>query len=50
MAAPPRREEFQLPRASRADRRPAKKGLDTTEYVVDLELKLAVPFICAVMG
>jgi lipopolysaccharide export system permease protein len=27
-----------------------KKGLDTTEYVVDLELKLAVPFICAVMG
>ena len=27
-----------------------KKGLDTTEYNVDLHLKLAVPFICAVMG
>jgi lipopolysaccharide export system permease protein len=27
-----------------------KKGLDTTEYVVDLELKLAVPFICTIMG
>jgi len=27
-----------------------KKGLDTTEYLVDLELKLAVPFICTVMG
>lgn len=27
-----------------------KKGLDTTEYAVDLHLKLAVPFICAVMG
>jgi lipopolysaccharide export system permease protein len=28
----------------------AKKGLDTTEYLVDLHLKLAVPFVCAVMG
>jgi lipopolysaccharide export system permease protein len=27
-----------------------KKGLDTTEYLVDLNLKLAVPFICTVMG
>jgi lipopolysaccharide export system permease protein len=27
-----------------------KKGLDTTEYVVDLQLKLAVPFVCTVMG
>jgi lipopolysaccharide export system permease protein len=27
-----------------------KKGLDTTEYAVDLHLKLAVPFICTVMG
>jgi lipopolysaccharide export system permease protein len=27
-----------------------KKGLDTTEYNVDLHLKLAVPFICTVMG
>lgn len=27
-----------------------RKGLDTTEYVVDLQLKLAVPFICTVMG
>ncbi len=27
-----------------------KKGLDTTEYLVDLQLKLAVPFICTVMG
>ena len=27
-----------------------KKGLDTTEYLVDLNLKIAVPFICTVMG
>jgi lipopolysaccharide export system permease protein len=27
-----------------------KKGLDTTEYLVDLNLKLAVPFICTVLG
>jgi lipopolysaccharide export system permease protein len=27
-----------------------KKGLDTTEYNVDLHLKIAVPFICTVMG
>jgi len=27
-----------------------KKGLDTTEYLVDLNLKLAVPFICTVMA
>ncbi len=27
-----------------------KKGLDTSEYIVDLHLKLAVPFICTVMG
>lgn len=27
-----------------------RKGLDPTEYVVDLHLKLAVPFICLVMA
>jgi lipopolysaccharide export system permease protein len=27
-----------------------KKGLDTTEYLVDLDLKLAVPFVCTVMA
>lgn len=27
-----------------------QKGLDTTEYRVDLHLKIAVPFICAVMA
>ncbi|MGH7820636.1 MAG: LPS export ABC transporter permease LptG [Candidatus Binatia bacterium] len=27
-----------------------RKGLDPTEYVVDLHLKLAVPFLCAVMA
>jgi lipopolysaccharide export system permease protein len=26
------------------------KGIDTTEYLVDLDLKLAVPFICTVMA
>lgn len=28
----------------------AQKGLDTTEYLVDLQLKLAIPFVCTVMG
>jgi lipopolysaccharide export system permease protein len=27
-----------------------KKGIDATQYLVDLDLKLAVPFVCAVMA
>jgi lipopolysaccharide export system permease protein len=50
MAARRDAEEFSYRELSNLIANLRKKGLDTTEYVVDLQLKLAVPFICTVMG
>ena len=50
MAARRDAEEFSYRDLSALIENLRKKGLDTTEYVVDLHLKLAVPFICTVMG
>jgi lipopolysaccharide export system permease protein len=50
MAARRDAEEFSYADLARLIKNLRKKGLDTTEYVVDLQLKLAVPFICTVMG
>lgn len=50
MAARRDSEEFSYAELSALVRDLRKKGLDTTEYIVDLQLKLAVPFICTVMG
>jgi lipopolysaccharide export system permease protein len=50
MAARRDAEEFSYRELSELVESLRKKGLDTTEYNVDLHLKLAVPFICTVMG
>jgi lipopolysaccharide export system permease protein len=50
MAARRDAEEFSYRELRSLTQNLRKKGLDTTEYVVDLHLKLAVPFICTVMG
>ena len=43
-------EEFSYRELSALVENMRKKGLDTTEYLVDLRLKLAVPFIVTVMA
>ncbi|MGH7823180.1 MAG: LptF/LptG family permease, partial [Candidatus Binatia bacterium] len=50
MAARRDAEEFSYRELSNLIQSLRKKGLDTTEYMVDLNLKLAVPFICTVMA
>lgn len=50
MAARRDAEEFSYAELSALIDNLHKKGLDTTEYLVDLQLKFAVPFICAVMA
>jgi len=50
MAARRDAEEFSYRDLARLIDKLRKKGLDTTEYLVDLQLKLAIPFICTVMG
>jgi lipopolysaccharide export system permease protein len=50
MAARRDAEEFNYRELSALVENMRKKGLDTTEYLVDLRLKLAVPFIVTVMA
>jgi lipopolysaccharide export system permease protein len=50
MAARRDAEEFSYGELSALIDNLRKKGLDTTEYLVDLHLKLAVPFVCTVMA
>jgi lipopolysaccharide export system permease protein len=50
MAARRDPEEFSYRGLAKLIEKLRKKGLDTTEYLVGLQLKLAIPFICTVMG
>ncbi len=50
MAARRDAEEFNYSELSALINNLRKKGLDTTEYLVDLHLKFAVPFVCTVMA
>lgn len=50
MAARRDAEEFTYGELTELVQNLKKKGLDTTQYIVDLQLKHAVPFICTVMG